>query len=928
MDFHSLTRKELQALCKKNKIPANMTNVAMADALQSLDFVDGIEEVLKTCESDVANSSMESPGKSEAVSSVPRTSRRTTQRKTIKHDSETLQTSTKSHCRTRGTVARDVDEARNDVHETPALPTTRRRAATTSVRAKLDSVMKECEPKEKIEDQAEEEKKKNFPKTPAASRASQRKEVKAKSSVRQVYSTRQSVRLAGKPMQEESSTQEDENSGILTFDAVSEETDESLEVNSHKTEELTKNGVDLQSLESLDIKNESDTVLGQDLSTLVQNEVDMEDGVEQDSGNDLVVVASDTKAKEGSEEGALRDNNNGSEEVSGEEPVEEFEIDAEATKEEYFQNMDDNTRSNSDDADVVLTKLHFVAENDDGEEEDNSNQMFECQVDEGAECDSDVAGKQELIGEPLSVNPDTNIDFDEVYLVGQSSSEMEAKGGASQQKCLTNMQANTENDEVEAKVGDSQHKCLPDTENDEVETKVGGSQHTCLPDTENAVEEELMGEYEDAESLEVDGEEEPMEEYEVDYTEVKVAAQADFLKVAGEEEAMEEYDVDCTEAKVAALADSLEVTGEEEATEEYDVDCTEAKVAAQADSLEVTGEEEAKEEYDVDCTEGKVADSLEVTGEEEAKEEYDVDCTEGKVAAQADSLEVTGEEEATEEYDVDCTEAKVAAQADSLEVTGEEEATEEYDVDNTDANAAAPADAVEVAGEEQPTEQSEVDYAEAIVESAVHSFQCLHFSETTTEVAGEEPMGECEIDHAEDSVETAHALPPPASVIPNAAQEPVFTSALDPTQNPSALASTNPEPITQAPLENSSAATNIGQMVVSDNKENLVCTKQNKGTVGNNNQQSLENLSLRKLTKMLKELKISKHSGKEVRTTFFFIRVLLVIVDVQMWSILKCSFTCTGSNLKISLAKTSRKPFDQRKQKLKLILGAAHSACH
>ncbi|PHU17635.1 Ubiquitin-like-specific protease 1A [Capsicum chinense] len=70
MDFHSLavTRRELQAVCKKNKIPANMTNVAMADALQSRQFVDGIEEVLKTCESDVANSSMESPGKSEAIS--------------------------------------------------------------------------------------------------------------------------------------------------------------------------------------------------------------------------------------------------------------------------------------------------------------------------------------------------------------------------------------------------------------------------------------------------------------------------------------------------------------------------------------------------------------------------------------------------------------------------------------------------------------------------------------------------------------------------------------------------------------------------------------------------------------------------------------------------------------------------------------------
>lgn len=39
MDFHSLARKELQALCKKNKIPANMTNVAMADALQALQQV-------------------------------------------------------------------------------------------------------------------------------------------------------------------------------------------------------------------------------------------------------------------------------------------------------------------------------------------------------------------------------------------------------------------------------------------------------------------------------------------------------------------------------------------------------------------------------------------------------------------------------------------------------------------------------------------------------------------------------------------------------------------------------------------------------------------------------------------------------------------------------------------------------------------------
>ncbi|KAI3919541.1 hypothetical protein MKX01_018364 [Papaver californicum] len=48
MDFHSLARRELQALCKKNKIPANMTNVAMADALSSLTQVDGVEDIGKS----------------------------------------------------------------------------------------------------------------------------------------------------------------------------------------------------------------------------------------------------------------------------------------------------------------------------------------------------------------------------------------------------------------------------------------------------------------------------------------------------------------------------------------------------------------------------------------------------------------------------------------------------------------------------------------------------------------------------------------------------------------------------------------------------------------------------------------------------------------------------------------------------------------
>ncbi|KAL6911781.1 hypothetical protein ACP4OV_000586 [Aristida adscensionis] len=45
MDFHALSRRELQALCKRNGVRANMTNAAMAEALQSLTTVDGIDEI-------------------------------------------------------------------------------------------------------------------------------------------------------------------------------------------------------------------------------------------------------------------------------------------------------------------------------------------------------------------------------------------------------------------------------------------------------------------------------------------------------------------------------------------------------------------------------------------------------------------------------------------------------------------------------------------------------------------------------------------------------------------------------------------------------------------------------------------------------------------------------------------------------------------
>lgn len=191
--------------------------------------VDGIEEFLNPCESETADSaSMVSPEKSKKVSaSVPCTSTRT-------------------GGRARGTTAKAVNEAKVEMIETPALPTTRRRrAAATSVRSKLETSMKECESDEHIGDQIMMEKK-EVSKTPAAVHSSRRREVKAKSSVSQVYSTRRSTRLAGKTSSE-SITQENEKSGTITYDAYSEDDDENSEVDSkqhssHENEDLDRNG--------------------------------------------------------------------------------------------------------------------------------------------------------------------------------------------------------------------------------------------------------------------------------------------------------------------------------------------------------------------------------------------------------------------------------------------------------------------------------------------------------------------------------------------------------------------------------------------------------------------------------------------------------------------------------------------------------------
>ncbi|XP_034711522.1 altered inheritance of mitochondria protein 21-like isoform X2 [Vitis riparia] len=135
MDFQSLTRRELQTLCKKNKIPANMTNVAMADALKALQNVDGLEELLNPSESQ----NPQSPEKPEIGSpEIPRTVCRTsTRRRPIKaaEEPESSQTLTRTHRGTRR-IKEEVNQEKSEVRQTPAVPSSRKRAPAASARQK------------------------------------------------------------------------------------------------------------------------------------------------------------------------------------------------------------------------------------------------------------------------------------------------------------------------------------------------------------------------------------------------------------------------------------------------------------------------------------------------------------------------------------------------------------------------------------------------------------------------------------------------------------------------------------------------------------------------------------------------------------------------------------------------------------------------
>ncbi|XP_021762038.1 uncharacterized protein LOC110726815 isoform X2 [Chenopodium quinoa] len=121
VDFHSLSRRDLQTLCKRNKKPANTTNAAMAASLESLEIVEGLQELLMGCESQVPSS----PLMSGITSSCARRSRTTM--KISREEPPSSKLITKSCRVSRKRIVEETDQGKNDIAETPAAPSTQKK---------------------------------------------------------------------------------------------------------------------------------------------------------------------------------------------------------------------------------------------------------------------------------------------------------------------------------------------------------------------------------------------------------------------------------------------------------------------------------------------------------------------------------------------------------------------------------------------------------------------------------------------------------------------------------------------------------------------------------------------------------------------------------------------------------------------------------
>ncbi|KAL5054887.1 hypothetical protein RYX36_035569 [Vicia faba] len=262
MEFHGLPRKELQALCKKNKIPANMTNVAMADALAALPQVEGLGETVNP---------KEGGGDTGTPAVQPQTAgRTTTQRKPVK-ESETSKISTRLNRGARsGVVEGEVEQENKDANvpiTTPAVvPCGRRRAApAVSTRRKKEvEVIILDEEEEDDKNEVEEKPKDVAAKTPAVvpkskTRAAGRsvrdkKEVSEGTSLQNAFSTRRSVRVLGKSLSKVSLVETEDKEQTKNEDVSEDGT--SLQTDSNGVSQ-NKDEVEVSSVNKADYETKS-----------------------------------------------------------------------------------------------------------------------------------------------------------------------------------------------------------------------------------------------------------------------------------------------------------------------------------------------------------------------------------------------------------------------------------------------------------------------------------------------------------------------------------------------------------------------------------------------------------------------------------------------------------------------------------------------
>ncbi|XP_044476816.1 uncharacterized protein LOC123204273 isoform X1 [Mangifera indica] len=264
MDFHTLTRKELQTLCKKNKIPANIANGAMADALSALEFVEGLDEFMNQSHSPEKTTQTES-------ATIPRTANRTsTRRKPIKEDPETVQPMTRTRRATRKTLEKDFDQENQNLNvgETPVVKdnaASRRKAPAASASKKTGSQVKDNVGREMSCVVETETPMMQAGRRKATQMGSTRR--KLEESIQRVYSTRRSVRLLEKTLAD-----------LSLKDEVMEEP--------VKMDVMDETGEKDVSEVSLEANNDSEFSSGVIFLKSLENERGSEEGCEEDKSNE------------------------------------------------------------------------------------------------------------------------------------------------------------------------------------------------------------------------------------------------------------------------------------------------------------------------------------------------------------------------------------------------------------------------------------------------------------------------------------------------------------------------------------------------------------------------------------------------------------------------------------------------------------------